>query len=119
MSAPTLREGYQNLLLSAGLGAMSPNLVVVELPKKAPVVPIGKNVAQLFICSLLASFAAEADEFVGTLGDIASVEKSSVVACNFDSFDFSTLASSYSVNIFVTRYTQLYSWDDFEGKLQT
>eukprot|EP01128_Nolandella_sp_AFSM9_P006542 TRINITY_DN3397_c0_g1_i1.p1 TRINITY_DN3397_c0_g1~~TRINITY_DN3397_c0_g1_i1.p1 ORF type:complete len:837 (+),score=144.49 TRINITY_DN3397_c0_g1_i1:333-2513(+) len=102
VSAPSIREGYQNLLLSAGLGAMTPNIIVIEPPSRVAATP-------------QAVFAAEADDFVGLLADIANVEKNVVVACNFSAFDFTTLSEDYSVNIVISRFQNIYSWKDFEG----
>ena len=80
--APSCRVGYNSLVLSAGLGALNPNIVVVPFAtlsdEESELSDSKSDLADLDLMQLQGS-----SDFVGLIADITQVKRNVVVAANF------------------------------------
>lgn len=98
---PDLKNCYESLLLLAGLGAMSPNTVVVPMyqykePTASPKrrVSVFKNVTESKKLQIVEATRIDPMEWVACLRNVLLTKKNLVVTENFDEFDPELLGST-------------------------
>jgi len=103
---PDLRTCYQNLMLLAGLGAMSPNTVVIpcwkqvdeDLSQQPKIVSrrssIFKTVDQSMMMQIIQQSVTDKTRWVECLQDVLAMRKNIVVTDNFSEFDIQLISST-------------------------
>jgi len=107
-----LRTCYQNLMLLAGLGAMSPNTVVIpqwkepveEREKKGMKLPrrssVFKSMDQAMMQQVIQASNVDMLGWVECLQDILAMRKNIVVTNNFSGFDYQLISSKKLMQIY-------------------
>jgi len=113
--AESMRSGVQTAMMTAGLGALMPNTVVLALynSNAAAPPPQSDDSGEL---PTLATFEG-AEEYFDTLRDVLSIGKNLVVACNFESIrpdDVKPLLKK-KIHIWLPGYNSIDEWDLFSG----